>query len=134
MSMRIILLGLPLFSVTFINAQFDCTNWIDENPNNCCTDCTCEWCVHEACCEGNPNYSASTCTWTGVAGQCGTYDSAIHGPVDNSSGPCASFDENTTGGQCVPIDGGLGFLIAGGLGMGVLGVRRRHQMYVVTEC
>ena len=29
---------------------------------------------------------------------------------------------------CVPIDGGLGFLIAGGLGMGVLGVRRRKEL------
>lgn len=31
-------------------------------------------------------------------------------------------------GGCIPIDGGLGFLIAGGLGMGVLGVRRRKEL------
>ena len=28
---------------------------------------------------------------------------------------------------CIPIDGGLGFLIAGGLGIGVIGIRRRKE-------
>ena len=29
--------------------------------------------------------------------------------------------------DCIPIDGGLGFLIAGGLGIGVIGIRRRKE-------
>ena len=44
---------------------------------------------------------------------------------------CSSWTENYYAGAddgCVPIDGGLGFLIAGGLGMGVLGVRRRKEL------
>ena len=30
-------------------------------------------------------------------------------------------------GGCIPIDGGLGFLIAGGLSIGVIGIRRRKE-------
>jgi len=44
---------------------------------------------------------------------------------------CESWTQNYYAGVdagCVPIDGGLGFLIAGGLGMGVLGVRRRKEL------
>ena len=48
---------------------------------------------------------------------------------------CISWTENyydmsggAGDGGCIPIDGGLGFLIAGGLGMGVLGVRRRKEL------
>ena len=50
--------------------------------------------------------------------------------VDQSpSNPCSSFAENNSeGGVCVPIDGGLGFVIAGGLGMGVFGIRRRREL------
>ena len=53
--------------------------------------------------------------------------------------PCTKFWENNTQGVssdgqqpsdpngCIPIDGGLGFLIAGGLGIGVIGIRRRKE-------
>ncbi|MDC0600651.1 hypothetical protein OAO65_05035, partial [Flavobacteriales bacterium] len=59
--------------------------------------------------------------------------------------PCTEFWENNTQGVssngvqpsdpngCIPIDGGLGFLIAGGMGIGVLGIRRRREGLAI-EC
>ena len=47
--------------------------------------------------------------------------------------PCNFWYENSsqatgyTYPDCIPIDGGLGFLIAGGLGIGVMGIRRRKE-------
>ena len=37
------------------------------------------------------------------------------------------FDPGEVPENCIPIDGGLGFLIAGGLGIGVIGIRRRKE-------
>ena len=60
--------------------------------------------------------------------------------VNHPTTTCSSFWENNTSGVvtdessttygaggCIPIDGGLGFLIAGGLGIGVFGIRRRKE-------
>ncbi len=71
----------------------------------------------------------------------GTADPSICNPGGcqncevNTPTECSSWTENYYGPfqngvdqGCVPIDGGLGFLIAGGLGMGVLGVRRRKEL------
>ena len=93
----------------------------------CCVDCTCIQCGAVAECEtgaGNLGIPDSTCVLGGtdVCGRDG-------GPTVPY---CTSFAENNSnGGVCVPIDGGLGFLIAGGLGMGVLGIRRRKEELLV---
>ena len=61
------------------------------------------------------------------------------GDCDVAGIPCSTWWENNTAGvtgsdrgdgaptDCIPIDGGLGFLIAGGLGFGVIGIRRRKE-------
>lgn len=93
---------------------------------NCCNNCTCYTCAEVDDCLAAipPLNDPSNCT-TGGSGTCGN-----DGPFD-----CGSFAENNVdnGGVCVPIDGGLGFLIAGGLGMGVIGTRRRKETALVTE-
>ena len=90
----------------------------------CCTDCTCVQCGAVAECEALPGAEGNPANCVeGGTNVCGT-DSGLPGPPI-----CASFAENNSeGGVCVPIDGGLGFLIAGGLGMGVIGTRRREKL------
>ena len=106
-------------------AQNDCSNYFSENPSNCCEDCTCRYCWTVGCCEDSPVYSEADCSWTGISGDCG---------VGGGTGACTDFAENNNnGGVCIPIDGGLGFLIAGGLGMGVVGIRRRKELELITE-
>ena len=47
---------------------------------------------------------------------------------NNTEGVVTDESVTTYGpGGCIPIDGGLGFLIAGGLGIGVIGIRRRKE-------
>ena len=47
---------------------------------------------------------------------------------NNTEGVVTDESETTFGpGGCIPIDGGVGFLIAGGLGIGVIGIRRRKE-------
>ena len=99
------------------------------NPDVCCFDCTCTTCADIGCCN-NPTQPAGECS-LGGANNCGK------NPGDPK--PCDTFYENNTAGVqsttpqpidpngCIPIDGGLGFLMAGGLGMGVLGIRRRKS-------
>lgn len=98
------------------------------NPSNggCCYDCTCYTCAEVDICANRPGPlgDPSGC----VSGGCANCDTA-------DPEQCASWTENYYGPEgvgvdqgCVPIDGGLGFLIAGGLGMGVLGVRRRKEL------
>ena len=108
-----------------VSAQNECSNYFEENPTNCCDDCTCRYCWTVGCCQDNPTYTAAFCTWTGIAGDCG---------LGGGSGDCTTFaDNNDNGGTCIPIDGGLVFLIAGGLGMGLVGIRRREQL-VLCGC
>ena len=97
------------------------------NPNQCCLDCSCAYCGDIKTCLESPFYSVSDCD-PGGAGVCGV-----------GGTPCTTFWENNTLGvsgtdrgdgvpnDCIPIDGGLGFLIAGGLGIGVVGIRRRKE-------
>ena len=94
-------------------------------PASCCYDCTCYLCTDVSICEGQVGASPSLCQLGGCE-NCGT---------DHPNDLCDSWTWNYYGPYqmgidqfCVPIDGGLGFLIAGGLGMGVLGVRRRKEL------
>ncbi|MDB4787210.1 hypothetical protein OAG26_00725 [Flavobacteriales bacterium] len=90
----------------------------------CCETCSCLTCGAVAECENLPgNPSPETFCLDGGCSNCGTNHP--------TNGDCTSWTENYYNGPdeaCVPIDGGLGFLIAGGLGMGVLGVRRRKEL------
>ena len=101
--------------------------WSQVNP--CCSNCTCLTCGEVDYCAGLPGDlgDPATCV-SGGRDTCGTDTDSPTGPI-----LCLDFAENNTtnGGVCVPIDGGLGFLIAGGLGMGVLGIRRRKEESVV---
>ena len=96
---------------------------------DCCLDCTCYLCGDIAACEQSPIHTPEECNSAG-AFNCGTGD---------DEQPCTTFWENNTEGVqsdipqptdpngCIPIDGGLGFLIAGGLGIGIVGIRRRKE-------
>ena len=116
-----------ILSVTFGFAHFgtaqnDCTNYFNENTENCCQDCTCRYCWTVGCCQDSPTYLEENCTFVSVCGN-------GEGETD-----CTDFaQQNNNGGVCIPIDGGLGFLIAGGLGMGVVGVRRRQSLELVSD-
>lgn len=99
-----------------------------QTPQGCCVDCTCLQCGAVAECEtgvgelGNP----ANCVGGGT-NVCGT-------DVPEAD-PCTDFAQNNSnGGVCVPIDGNLGFLIVGGLGMGLLGMRRRQEDLVFEAC
>ena len=89
-------------------------------PGSCCYDCTCYTCGDVFNCQNQIGATPSLC-------QLGGCENCLEGPTTG----CATWTENYYLGAddgCVPIDGGLGFLIAGGLGMGVLGVRRRKEL------
>ena len=98
--------------------------------NPCCNDCTCLLCGEVESCANlppseNPPAPADHCVGGGFD-NCG---------IDLPS-PCSSWTENKYSGSdegCVPIDGGLGFLIAGGLGMGVIGTRRRQRLELLER-
>ena len=104
------------------------------NGGNCCEDCTCSYCAEIACCENSPFY---------FPGDCGPGGTAVCEAGPNA---CTTFFENNVNGVtnansqspsnpngCIPIDGGMGFLIAGGLGIGIIGIRRRKGE-VELEC
>ena len=126
-----------LFSLLLLFALMGYANVVlaTPNPEACCSDCTCIFCGHQMSCgfldpancnEGGTNF-------------CGN-----DGDTATTDTPCTYFWDNTflqgelprtdpTDGaseNCVPIDGGLGFLIAGGLGIGVIGIRRRKEELV----
>lgn len=110
-------------AVLFAQGISECNQ--DDPPGNCCFDCTCYTCGQVFDCNDLPGASPSLCQLGGCE-NCGT---------DHPSDLCDSWTWNYYGPYqmgidqgCVPIDGGLGFLIAGGLGMGVLGVRRRKEL------
>ena len=105
-------------AVLFAQGVSECNQ--DDPPGNCCYDCTCYTCGDVSICAGLPGASPDSC-------QLGGCLNCFEGPTTG----CTSWTENYYDGAddgCVPIDGGLGFLIAGGLGMGVLGVRRRKEL------
>lgn len=108
-------------ALAFAQNPSQCNVGGDIPIGGCCYDCTCYTCAAVDVCLNNvgPLGDPAGC-------QLGGCDKCESGPNE-----CSSFTENYYAGTdegCVPIDGGLGFLIAGGLGMGVLGVRRRKEL------
>ena len=83
-----------------------------------------------------PLYEPANCA---LGPACGFSPTAQPGEVacttwweNNTQGVGGTIRENETDPgdvpeNCIPIDGGLGFLIAGGLGIGVIGIRRRKE-------
>ena len=109
-------------AVIFAQNPSECSTAGDPVFGGCCYDCTCYTCSEVDACDNTPGSDYALCV-PGGCGQCGVDSPGID--------PCGSWTENYYAGSdegCVPIDGGLGFLIAGGLGMGVLGVRRRKEL------
>ena len=99
-------------------------------PENCCLTCECLFCGSVAECEANPFFPLENCE-LGGSGNC-----SVNG--EGGVPICSSFTENnaflnptgTTGNNCVPIDGGLVFLIAGGLGMAFFTLRKRESLHL----
>ena len=94
---------------------------------DCCLDCTCYLCSDIAACEQSPFHPVDECD-SGGAQNCG-----VDGQLcttfweNNTEGVQSTIPQPTDPNGCIPIDGGLGFLIAGGLGIGIVGIRRRKE-------
>ena len=95
----------------------------------CCLECSCAFCGEIQDCLGSP-FLPEDCNATQDPNSCGI----------GGVGLCSTFWQNNSEGvtgasvrpdgvptDCIPIDGGLGFWIAGGLGIGVIGIRRRKE-------
>ena len=98
----------------------------------CCETCSCNLCGQLESCDlwETGGASPSNDCQEGGENNCGWY---IDNGVQENPNPCSEWYDNAsvatgyTYPACVPIDGGLGFLIAGGLGIGVIGIRRRKE-------
>ena len=100
----------------------------------CCDDCSCSYCGDIEACSGLelPPFSEDPGSWCAGSPEgpvCGGSGSACVNWWDNNTEGVVTDESVTTYGPggCIPIDGGLGFLIAGGLGIGVIGIRRRKE-------
>ena len=105
---------------------------IAQPATNCCDNCTCAYCGDIMQCYNSPGQTPALCQMGGVEDcginhpttECETYwqnnTKNVGGIIRNYPSDPGDIPEN-----CIPIDGGLGFLIAGGLGIGVVGIRRR---------
>ena len=135
------LLGVCFF-VIFVSGGSGVIN-AQNQPAECCFDCTCSLCGDIISCYvvdelGNtsPFASLPEDCYKGGSEDCGintspvnlcsTYwqnnQSEVDGPLRSGDPPGVNVPDD-----CIPIDGGLGFLIAGGLGIGVMGIRRRKE-------
>ena len=120
-------------------ALFGCVDVVFAQPGaaTCCEDCTCVLCGDQQSCgfllpgncdlggtnfcgdDGDPATTDTPCTYF--------WDNTfLQGEVPREP----QFEGDIASENCVPIDGGLGFLIAGGLGIGVIGIRRRKEELV----
>ncbi len=111
-------------ALAFAQNPSECTSAGSPPFGGCCFDCTCYTCAAVDVCLNNvgPLADPAGCQLGGCS-NCGENEALVDA--------CTHFSENyfiDPNETCVPIDGGLGFLIAGGLGMGVLGVRRRKEL------
>ena len=99
----------------------------------CCETCSCTHCGDLAECLGSPFLPEDYCNQYNDGGTlvgCGIGATACTEWYENSvyTGTTVDSYSSTSGtNPCIPIDGGLGFLIAGGLGIGVIGIRRRND-------
>ena len=119
-------------------ALFGCVDVVFAQPGaaTCCEDCTCVLCGDQLSCGF---ILASDCDMGGT-NNCGA-----DGDPATTDTPCTVIWQNTSlypagvdrgdgaSDNCVPIDGGLGFLIAGGIGIGVIGIRRRKEELVLER-
>ena len=95
---------------------------------DCCFDCTCAYCADIVSCQNSPLLTPGDCdpAGTSVCGVgTGTFCSTYY--QNNTQGVQSDTPQPTDPNGCIPIDGGFGFLIAGGLGIGVIGIRRRKE-------
>jgi|GEM_PF-3429019 len=100
---------------------------------DCCLDCTCYLCSDIAACEQSPFNSPDECD-SGGAQNCGV--GGQHCTTfweNNTEGVQSDIPQPTDPNGCIPIDGGLGFLIAGGLGIGVVEIRRRKEQLLLKR-
>jgi hypothetical protein len=122
--------------ILFLFFLFPCEQVLAQ-PATCCFSCSCTTCGDLADClayqaiDPTNNIPSDVCnqyTENGPSQGCGIgatpcaewYDNSVH------TGTTVDSYSSTSGtNPCIPIDGGLGFLIAGGIGMGVVGIRRR---------
>ena len=116
----VLVTGLLLLTVEQLKAQGDCENPTYPYPC-CCDDCSCSLCgdILECTELELPPFSGDPESWCGT-GTLTWWANNTAGVVGEDRGDGAPTD-------CIPIDGGLGFLIAGGLGIGVIGIRRRKE-------
>ena len=119
-----------LLSILFL--VFAVNNGFAQVPE-CCLSCSCTLCGDLAACQDSPYTPSTFChQYPDPGGDgCGTGTPDLCDEwYDNSSftGTLVDSYSSTSGtNPCIPIDGGLGFLIAGGLGIGVIGIRRRNE-------
>ena len=108
-------------------------NFFAQTPGlpNCCFDCSCYFCGHiQDCLNAGPTFPPADCNPPTEGGNCGIGTGTLCSTFweNNDQGVTGAFlREDGVPTDCIPIDGGLGFLIAGGIGMGVLGIRRRKE-------
>ena len=102
----------------------------------CCSTCSCTLCGELAGCKAYedtpaPGSAPPSEECSQFEGQgCGVSATPCNEWYDNSqyTGTTVDSYSSTSGtNPCIPIDGGLGFLIAGGLSLGVIGIRRRRD-------
>ena len=126
----LILCSMVLLMPLSFKAQFECGTPGAEYPC-CCETCSCSLCGEILGCVLLEVSTGDTP---------GTFCTALElGDCDVTGTPCTTWWENNNEGvtgsdrgdgaptDCIPSDGGLGFLIAGGLGLGVIGIRRRKE-------
>lgn len=118
-----------LFCTAFTLTALPAAIYGQETPETCCETCSCTLCGNQLACYGLYGiFGPSDVCNDGGEGNCG---------FGNSNGLCTTWWQNSTltgtdrgdgaSTDCIPIDGGLGFLIAGALGMGVFCIRRRED-------
>jgi hypothetical protein len=99
-------------------------------PGECCTTCSCLTCAQTDFCDGLAGVDPALCTTDGVNDCCGTVAS---GGPELCGNFVQNYDDDCDNNVCVPVDGGLGFLMAGALGLGVVGIRRREKLTFACE-
>jgi len=101
----------------------------------CCVDCSCAFCGDIQSCYGfevpGDCLNGPNCGFSAPVAQNGEV-ACIYWWENNTQGVGGTIRSNPSDPgdvpeNCIPIDGGLGFLIAGGLGIGVVGIRRRKE-------
>ena len=121
-------------SIAWFFMVFGVNAWLVQaqpGGNGCCDRCDCELCGDILSCYDGPFSDPANCL---LGPNCG-----FSQPADTANQQaCTTWWENSLNvngldrgdgapSDCIPIDGGLGFLIAGGLGIGVMGIRRRKE-------